>query len=353
MHTYSRTTLAVVLSLLTVVAFMGAPVSAASHVYTNGGSVDLYAGQDTLVGNVTVTDDGENLTVVYEVAAGYVITETHLAVADIPVTKGKNKNPKIGNFAYSGTHDSVSTVTYVVPLPEDVDEFDVAAHAVVVEVNGDGAVAPQWASNVEDYEQGVLKNGNPITDSDRTDPNETLGEPELTNTAGTFYSLGLAYNETSGELIPGNDYDGGAEMPDNAYLVVSFDNPVYNGPGDEDIVVSEVTFGRDNYPAEQSEVYVLHDGEWVQAGTFVSNKDDVSGPGTGAVAIPDGIQYADAVMLVDNTDPSIHNANGDGYDVDGIGASYTFVGEETAWADGERFSERGSWATYFVYSLEE
>jgi hypothetical protein len=354
MHTHSKTALAVVFSVLTVLAFTASPVVAAEHVHTSGDAVDLYADQDTLVGNVTVSDDGTNLTVVYQVMDGYVITETHLAVGDVPQTK--KGNPKVGNFAYSGTHDSVSTVTYVVPLA-DVDtsggELVVAAHAVVVAVGGEGAGSPQWASNVDAYEQGVFKNGNEITDPDRTDPTAALGTPELTLAAGTFYSLGFAYDEASGELVPGNDYDGGADLPDNAFLAVSFDNPVYNGPGDEDIVVSESTFNRDSYPKEQAEVFVYHDGEWVQAGTFVSNKDDVSGPGTGAVAIPDGIQYADAVMLVDNTDPSIHGGTADGYDVDGIGASYTYLGEETAWADGDRFTERGSWATYFVYQLSD
>lgn len=341
----------VVLSAVTV-GFAGAASS--------GDAITLYAGQDEPVGEVTITDDGTDLTVTYATTGGWLLTETHLHVgeteADVPQTK--KGNPKVGQFAYTGTHDpGVTTVTYVVPIPAGADDVVVAAHAVVykppVLVGGDVS-SPQWASTVVTAEQGTLKNGDPVSDAARTDPDATLGAAD-----GVFFSLGFEANNT--------DYAGGSTLPEAGYVVVSFDDPVANVAGDQDIVVSEITFGRESYPVESADVYVDIGGEWVLAGTTVTNQDDVNGPGTGAVGIPDtydgqAVESVDRVLIVDVTDPANFDGSGtrgplaDAYDLDAVGATALVVEdarEETAWASGDRFVDRGNWATYVDYQVSD
>lgn len=101
---------------------------------TTATQVDLLAGQNTLVGNVTVTDDGVNYTITYNITdAGWCLTETHLSVvndrSDFPLSGGGN--PKNGNFEYKGSHDCESNVEYMVPKADRPYTY-IAAHAVVV-----------------------------------------------------------------------------------------------------------------------------------------------------------------------------------------------------------------------------
>ena len=111
------------------------------------GTYPLYAGQDNLVGEVIVTDDGETLCVEYvldqdALNAGWLIYETHIAVGadagDIPQTKPKKDetygNPKVGNFLY-GDDDLGGVENYEecnIPIPVNCGvPFVIAAHAVV------------------------------------------------------------------------------------------------------------------------------------------------------------------------------------------------------------------------------
>jgi hypothetical protein len=109
--------------------------------------VTLYAGQTIDAGTVTVSNDADNLYVTYTTANGWLLSETHLHVADslagIPQTnKG---NPKVGNFAYQRSYDPpVSEDTYVIAksdLSLDANNSVViAAHAAVVQVDDSGNV---------------------------------------------------------------------------------------------------------------------------------------------------------------------------------------------------------------------
>jgi hypothetical protein len=104
---------------------------------------ELYAGQNTDVGSVTVTDDATNIYVTFDVdVSGWYITETHVDIQtgshSFPVTK--SGNPQVGKFAYSSEHDVgdvVTNVQYTIPktdVPGWDEGFDVAAHAVVAYV---------------------------------------------------------------------------------------------------------------------------------------------------------------------------------------------------------------------------
>ncbi len=99
---------------------------------------DLIAGQNDIVGTITVWQDSTNLYVKYMINTDeWRITQTQLEVgtslADIPTNKAGN--PKIGEFTYSTIHDYVTEYTYTIPLADigGGDEFIIAAHAVVAE----------------------------------------------------------------------------------------------------------------------------------------------------------------------------------------------------------------------------
>ena len=111
------------------------------------GNYPLYAGQDNLVGEVIVTDDGGYLCVEYVLDqdvldAGWRIYETHIAVGadagEIPQTKPKKNqpygNPKVGHFPY-GDDDLGGVESYEecnIPIPVDCGvPFVIAAHAVI------------------------------------------------------------------------------------------------------------------------------------------------------------------------------------------------------------------------------
>ena len=107
--------------------------------------VILFAGQTTDAGTVTVANDETNLYVTFSTSDGWLLSETHLHVADslagIPQTK--KGNPKVGNFAYQTTHDpEVTEYTYVIAKADlgldGNNSMVIAAHAVVVKYDDAG-----------------------------------------------------------------------------------------------------------------------------------------------------------------------------------------------------------------------
>ncbi len=155
------------LALLTAVAAMA--VGLAGTANAEPLVVDLEAGNSGgfMVGTVTVDNDADNLTVVYEIPtesfwwtpppksrgnqeAGEVVVvvweflETHLAVDpdsdtcdNVPQTK--KGNVKTGWFPYATSYEmgsGVTVVTHTIPLPEG-DELCIAAHALVAMVGLD------------------------------------------------------------------------------------------------------------------------------------------------------------------------------------------------------------------------
>lgn len=294
---------------------------------------DLIAGQSIDVGTVIVWCMDGSLHVMYVTDDGWLLLATHLYVGTDPPS---DDDPKL--FPYK--HEDLGGVTtdkYEIPLSGlGLSErgfgiycipcrktLYIAAHAVVYEVVGEGCCPPQWATNVDDYNQGTLVTGGPVTRPERMDPSAALGSPD-----GAFYSLGFVSD-------------------DDGYLTLSFEYPVFNDDC-YDIVVYEVTFGRDVYPDEVAEVYVIVGGVEHYAGTVTNHNDD----GMGMVSIPDSLLYVDAVKLVDNSTPSDFSdpayENADGYDVDAVGACYLYH-EENAWGEGEQFGE--GWAMYFTYTI--
>jgi hypothetical protein len=117
------------------------------------------------------------------------------------------------------------------------------------------------------------------------------------------------------------------------------------------VCVQEVTNRRTTYPKELAGLYA--GGELVAELSNRTNGTDLA-----CVDLPMEIGTAGEIRLGDQTDPAIHNNAADGYDVDWIGACYLYLGDETAWGaacyegDGTRFTDGGSWGTYFPYTIE-
>ncbi len=158
-----KTAFMLVPALLIAAAFFHAAVSADDPPPPPiGAPAVLVAGQHINVGMVTALISGQFLTVTYrtdQTPGGWVITETHLAVAtspaDIPQKKG---NPIPGKFPYKAEHTPpVTQYTYLIslqdigwpPAPGEPMILCVAAHAVVVQLDGDGEVVAEetaWAA---------------------------------------------------------------------------------------------------------------------------------------------------------------------------------------------------------------
>lgn len=157
MHRLTRLSLA-------LLAFVSLAVPASAAVCGTSTVTTLYAGQTIDAGTVTVSNDGTNLYVQYSTKNGWLMTETHLAIATslagIPQTK--NGNPKVGNFAYQRSYNpAVGTDTYVFSLDQlavslHLDRFTcgssqlyIAAHAVVVQLGSGGEASSRetgWGS---------------------------------------------------------------------------------------------------------------------------------------------------------------------------------------------------------------
>ncbi|MGI9533208.1 hypothetical protein [Lutimonas sp.] len=98
---------------------------------------DLFAGQDTKVGEIIVKQGSETLTVTYDVSSTeWKLEESHLFVGDIHKAPFTNSgNPKIGNFPYQESHDLLDEYSYEISLEALDPCFSVITHAVVVKVD--------------------------------------------------------------------------------------------------------------------------------------------------------------------------------------------------------------------------
>ncbi len=279
-------------------------------------TVDLFAGQHTNVGSVNVFDDGDYLIVTFTTIEGWYITETHVDIQtdpdDFPLTK--SGNPKVGQFAYSDEYDYVEDVILEIEDIWDGATLYVAAHAVVVEIEE----GPHYGGSVYDYEQGLRKDGTAVR-SQRSDPEQGLVY-EAGQDESNFFSLGFG-----------------------GWMIIEFDCPVLNRDGN-DVKVWEDTWG--SYPSETADVYASQYGvNWV----YLGEADNSNNVGIHTVSELDlgTLAWAKYIKVVDTSDPSVHNAAADGYDLNAVEALQGCItSAETAWGAGTGFGG-SSWAMYF------
>jgi len=159
----------------------------------------------------------------------------------------------------------------------------------------DPAVPAMWASSVVNYSQGLRKNGTPVL-PERSNSSNTLGPPDsgVSGPPVKFFSLGFG-----------------------GWIILGFPHIIANGPGD-DVLVIETTWG--TYPLESADVYVSQDGiGWVLAGS-VNNVNK-----QGKVLLPSTLPWVNYVKIVDTCNPALFGGDGDGYDLDAVGAYYYYT----------------------------
>jgi hypothetical protein len=122
-------------------------------------TVPFYAGQFIDVGSVVVANDENELCIQIETSGGWMMTETHVAIARTPeeFPQTGSGNPKVGQFALSAEHDpAVTSFDHCIFL-EDYgylpgETLFVAVHAAVV-LEGEGGEVMQeetaWADGYE------------------------------------------------------------------------------------------------------------------------------------------------------------------------------------------------------------
>lgn len=314
--------------------------TATSHETT----VDLLAGQNVDVGDVVISDDGTDLTVTYTTVEGWAMTETHLAVgdtvADVPQTK--SGNPKVGQFADSTYHDpAVTEYTYTVPIPAGVtgDDVVVAAHAVVVEVDTTTLdVVSDTSWNVTAF------NGASVTpyaaELAWVHPAWSQVDHTFSADAEWIWSSYRPDDTVNGDYVEFEKtltLDG---TPVDGHLYVTADNG-YELWVNGDYVGNSSLLG--DYTVDRSLNTVVTNYGWKDVELWDVSPYLVEGENTITIV---GVNAALAGGTVDSN-PAGVIVEGE-IVVDEMGDEY-----ETAWADGDRFTERGNWATYVTYELED
>ena len=173
--------------------------------------------------------------------------------------------------------------------------------SVTFEVTVDAALlVNQYASHVVSSHQGKKQDLVTPVDANRSIPTAVLSAPQ---------STGLVYDNPLGPLL-GQFYSlGFNQTTDGGDFVVTFDQPVINGPGN-DLKVYEITAG-DTYPDEQIRVEVSNDALiWNSVGVVVRDGEVDLGTNT----------TANYVKVVGTADRNLFAVDADNYDVDALKA---------------------------------
>lgn len=144
---------------------------------------------------------------------------------------------------------------------------------------------PCYGSEVLAVEQGLQTNDQPVA-ANRSNPEVTLGEPSLDNSAGSFFSLGVG-----------------------GFIEIGFNGIVLDLPGN-DLLVVETSFSGNNCgfnDDEFADIELSQDGiNWEFYGTICRNEE---------IDIADtGLDFITAIRITNSANTNTL----DGYDLDGI-----------------------------------
>jgi|GEM_PF-1528219 len=350
-------------------------------------SFELLAGQHMLVGNVVVQVIDGNICVKFvlddnALADGWLITETHVAIADdeadIPQTKKGNSIP--GQFPLGESFDPgvVATDFYCMPIGDMTAPYAIAAHAVVEQTecviieagsadiisdtstmvtNGNLEIEPPYPAVQATAADGYNANTWPsATGSDSwSDPAPLWiweSDPEVHPNAGDLVTFEKTFD------IPGTPADSHLMIAvDNGYAVwvndqfIGSDN-LFEGVGGlpnsnptetdlrEALAGSNLTQPYVDTTTWQTVGHFTIDASYLQTGM---NTLKILGVNEG---FSDNPQY-----------PTVQNDKNPGGLVYYLDVQWNerteciVTGEETAWGNGERFTPK-NWATYIVYTPE-
>ena len=401
--------IAAVLMVLTLALAM-MPTGALAGTEDDPDIYELYAGQDIDVGEVQVWNDFDTLYVKYVVdEPGWCMTETHLDVQTsvdlFPVNK--KGNPQPGLFDYKTEHDPcVTEYTYEVPLPDTWavgDSLFIAAHAALQKAASIVVYGSQLSGDVQDtgdiyaidlssetadllHEYTGLVNAPNYPNGNAYDPDNDRVYFAAPDGTLRFYDLGHAqeytagYFATSGNVASGAWYDGTyyyiPQGTDDLRAVTVTGNTT-DGFSTNDVKVCD--YSGNNKSFDFGDIVFDSTGLLLgsaNAGGYEYFTIDIS-DGTCAytkqhdilkhkqLAFSGGTLYAHDAAAPGNfyeVDPSTWNETLLGPvsgEAEGFTGQYTDLASgptdyqtETAWGEGERFVEKGNWATYFTYSLQ-
>jgi len=311
----------------------------------------LWAGQDIEVGTVSVWNDDVELRVTYNTTGGWVLTETHLAVAtalvDIPQ---KNGNPIPGKFPYQCCYDgsewvflikddgalgatcdadgntnaTLTEVEYIIPLSEIGDGVDceellyIAAHASLLNLD-----------NIIGYVPDTGVPGDPIYQEETGWGDNGLGFPgnnwatyftyevqcpcEVTYPAEGNVYIGYEdwpngdfdYNDFGMYFSAVETYEGGCD--ENAQLtkvVMTFTAKIYDSGGNHLIHILRPINGGSVVIVERSSVY---GSEEKPAGTYSMTGDvDIVLFDTSKYSQPSKNMSEIVVVTINVADPSLN-----------------------------------------------
>ena len=317
---------------------------------------NLIAGQHINVGTVTAWDDGVYLYVRYSTTDGWVLTETHLAVATsldgIPQTKKGNPIP--GEFPYSEEHcPPVTAYTYKIDMGEEGfevgDMLYIAAHAVVFNLankmnmtvvsDTDTLVT---AGNVEGaiYPYNVVYAWEPFADSDPSYWDQHVDHNFSASGADWIWESYRVVHPINGDIVSFRKTFEIDEPPIAGVLYITCDNgyEVYlNGE-----FVGSAQLGAGWSTSDLTEPYVNTHG-WQTVEKY--DISDLLLPGENILEIAAANEY---MGPLDNQHNGTENTNPAGLIFE---LTYSVpVHEETAWGAGCDFPGC-NWAMYFTYTV--
>lgn len=333
--------------------------------------VTLYAGQDIDVGTVTVSNDATNLYVEYSTTGGWLLGETHLAVATslsgIPQTK--TGNPKVGKFDHQMEHDPpVTDYTYTISLADagydPGDALVIAAHAEVLQpesmtiVSGDGQtiVTQRRSGNaigftavnapaVHAWEPGPLyPNDGP--DDSAWEANslwdQNLSNPSILATGADWIWESYRVQDPIYGTVLALQRTFNIGLPIAGNLLIACDNGY-------EVFLNGTSLGSDN-------VY----GVWRTSALMQANVDVSGWQAVGSYSAQPHLQQGTNTLTIDVANeyynpPDYNNSVPGTISNNPAGCIFaleiSYYVEETAWGNGTGFPG-ANWATYFNYTVQ-
>jgi len=346
----------VIALFLLSMALISVPVGA--HTEEDPLVVDLLAGQTIDVGDVLVWNDGDYLYVKYVTTDGWLLTETHLAIASAlsGIPKTKTGNPIPGKFTYFAYHDPpVDEYTYPIDLTWDPDtELYIAAHAVVrhdytlLLVSDAGNTLADGNPAFDAYEPNTWYPNMPYTESEPSLWDTTITSSHNFELSGAdwiwntyFVNDDDSTHGYSGEIVEFTRTFDIPGTPTAGALWITCDNG-YEAKLNGQFIGSAQLSGEWR-TSDLHEAYV-HTYGWQIAESY--NVLGALQAGQNALAITGVNEY----LNTDDGDPFLgdegKNPAGLIYEL-----NINYYKQETAWGDGDDFPG-ANWATYFTYTVQ-
>jgi hypothetical protein len=308
------------------------------------------------VGDVSVWNDAGELHVKYETTGGWVMSATHLEIAmnEMDIPQNRKGNPKVGQFSRSQPHDPPVTEWEEVFDLEDegwppCTDLYIAAQAEVVKetttelVTNGGFETPlvsdTTTSGWQIYDSGTAGLGWAVAWAGSYANAPAPAHLELMNgsgeTAGWTAHTGSQWAELD------TDWDGPGGGLNNEPASVEISQTLAACPSGL-YTLRYAWSPRPNHSDNALEVC------W--GGSLIDSPSGPNGSNTDWTLEEHEYLSGPSSGTVDLAFRETGTADSLGMFLDSV--SVVCVRKETAWGDGDRFVDRGNWATYFTYHVQ-